>query len=95
MARTIATNSMTSIRRSAALVLGDEGLWAFEAARQPSDDREGRALRHHRMGRDYPEDQAINEPGLFRNRKMVCWPKTAMWRTTIARLRAFPRYDAV
>jgi hypothetical protein len=43
-----------------------------------------------------PDDQAINEPGLFRDRNTVCRPKTAMWRTTIDRLqRAFSRYDAV
>jgi hypothetical protein len=43
-----------------------------------------------------PEDQAINQPGLFRNRNTVCRPKTSLWRTTIDRLqRAFPKYDAV
>jgi hypothetical protein len=43
-----------------------------------------------------PEDNAIDEPGLFGNRNTVCAPKVLAWQTTIDRLqRAFPKYDAV
>jgi hypothetical protein len=43
-----------------------------------------------------PEDNAIDEPGLFGNRNTVCAPKIPKWQTTIDRLqRAFPKYDAV
>jgi hypothetical protein len=67
------------------------------ACGQPSDDLE--KVEHFvpvEWVETVPEDQAINEPGLFRNRNTVCRPKTALWRTTIDRLqRAFPKYDAV
>jgi hypothetical protein len=43
-----------------------------------------------------PEDNAIDEPGLFGNRNTVCAPKVPAWQTTIDRLqRAFPKYDSV
>ncbi|WP_347265242.1 hypothetical protein [Nitrobacter sp.] len=43
-----------------------------------------------------PEDNAIDEPGLFGNCNTVCAPKVPVWRTTIERLqRTFPKYNSV
>lgn len=50
----------------------------------------------HERAETVPEDNAIDEPGLFGNCNTVCAPKVPVWCTTIERLqRAFPKYNSV